>query len=42
MNTTLVGIDEEKGPQVYRIDPSGQVVGFAGVSTGTKEQEAMT
>ena len=42
MNVTLVGIDEEFGPQVYRIDPSGQAIGFRAVSTGPKEQEAMS
>jgi 20S proteasome subunit alpha 1 len=42
VNTTIVGYDEEFGPQVYRIDPSGQAVGFRSVSTGSKEQEAMT
>ena len=42
MNTTIVGIDDEFGPQVYRVDPSGNAVGFRAVSTGTKEQEAMT
>lgn len=42
VNVTLIGFDEEFGPQVYRIDPSGQAVGFRAVSTGTKEQEAMT
>ena len=39
---TLVGIDEEFGPQCFRIDPSGQVIGFKAVSTGSKEQEAMS
>ena len=42
VNTTIVGIDEELGPQVFRIDPSGFAVGFKSVSTGAKEQEAMT
>jgi 20S proteasome subunit alpha 1 len=42
VNTTIVGYDEEFGPQLFRIDPSGQVVGFRAVSTGSKEQEAMT
>lgn len=42
VNTTIVGHDDEFGPQVYRVDPSGQAVGFRAVSTGTKEQEAMT
>jgi len=39
---TLVGCDEEHGPQVYKIDPSGQNTGYKAVSTGTKEQEAVT
>jgi len=42
VNVTIVGIDEEFGPQVYRVDPSGQAVGFRCISTGSKEQEAMT
>uniref|UniRef100_A0A7S3N202 Proteasome subunit alpha type n=1 Tax=Strombidium inclinatum TaxID=197538 RepID=A0A7S3N202_9SPIT len=42
ISLTLVGVDEEFGPQVFRIDPSGQAIGFKGVSSGTKEQEAMT
>ena len=40
--TTIVGCDEEFGPQCFRIDPSGQSIGFRAVSTGTKEQEAMS
>jgi len=39
---TLVGCDEEFGPQVFRVDPAGHAVGFRAVSTGTKEQEAMS
>lgn len=42
VNVTLVGCDEEFGPQCYRIDPSGQAIGFKAVSTGSKEQEAMS
>lgn len=42
VNVTIVGMDEEFGPQVYRVDPSGQAVGFRCISTGSKEQEAMT
>lgn len=42
VNTTLVGVDEEFGPQVYRVDPAGNPVGFKAVSTGSKEQEATT
>ena len=39
---TLVGCDEEKGPQVYKVDPSGQNLGYKCAATGTKEQEATT
>ena len=42
VNVTIVGMDEEFGAQVYRVDPSGQAVGFRSISTGSKEQEAMT
>jgi 20S proteasome subunit alpha 1 len=42
VNTTIVGADEEFGPQVFRIDPSGQALGYKAVATGSKEQEAMS
>jgi len=35
-------IDDEKGPQLFRVDPSGTVVSFRGASAGVKEQEAMS
>jgi len=37
---TLVGCDEEFGPQVFKIDPSGQSTGYKAIATGSKEQEA--
>jgi len=30
------------GPQVFKIDPSGQCIGYRGVAAGSKDQEAMT
>ena len=39
---TLVGCDEEFGPQCYKVDPSGQSVGYKAIATGTKEQAAVT
>jgi 20S proteasome subunit alpha 1 len=42
VNIVLVGVDEEFGPQCYRVDPSGQSVGFKAISIGTKEQEAIS
>lgn len=37
-----MGCDAERGPQCFRIDPSGQSIGFHAVATGNKDQEAMT
>jgi 20S proteasome subunit alpha 1 len=34
------GIDEEKGPQLFRVDPAGHYVGMKACAAGTKEQEA--
>ena len=39
---TLVGVDEEFGPQVFKMDPAGQALGYKATSAGTKEQEAQT
>ncbi len=39
---TIVGIDEEKGPQVFKVDPAGMAMGYRAVATGTKEQQALT
>lgn len=39
---TLVGCDIEKGPQVYKVDPSGQSIGYKAVAAGSKDQEAIT
>jgi 20S proteasome subunit alpha 1 len=37
----LIGIDEEVGPQLYKIDPAGSYVGFKACASGTKETEAI-
>ena len=37
VNVTIVGCDEEFGPQCYRVDPSGQNIGFKAVAMGSKE-----
>jgi len=38
--TIFAGIDEEKGPQLFRADPAGHYIGFKACSAGAKEQEA--
>ena len=37
----LIGIDEEFGPQCFKLDPAGYFVGFHATSAGQKQQEAM-
>mmetsp|Transcript_7477 Transcript_7477/g.25287 ORF Transcript_7477/g.25287 Transcript_7477/m.25287 type:complete len:246 (+) Transcript_7477:95-832(+) len=36
----LVAMDEEKGPQLFRIDPAGHFLPYKAASIGTREQEA--
>eukprot|EP00823_Brevimastigomonas_motovehiculus_P002923 TRINITY_DN173_c0_g1_i1.p1 TRINITY_DN173_c0_g1~~TRINITY_DN173_c0_g1_i1.p1 ORF type:complete len:247 (-),score=63.92 TRINITY_DN173_c0_g1_i1:245-985(-) len=36
----FIGIDEEKGPQLYRCDPAGHYLGYKACAAGQKEQEA--
>ena len=38
---TIVGIDEEKGPQVFKVDPAGFAMGYKAIAAGAKEQEAI-
>ncbi len=37
----LIGVDDEKGPQVYKIDCAGHYLPFFGTASGAKEQEAV-
>lgn len=37
----LIGIDDEKGPQLFKCDPAGYYVGYKASSAGAKQQEAM-
>jgi len=37
----IVGIDEEKGPQLFKVDPAGYYVGYRATAAGTKDQEAV-
>ena len=39
---TLIGIDEEFGPQLFKVDPAGHFAGYRATSSGPKEQEATT
>jgi len=39
--TILGSIDEEMGPQLYKIDPAGMYMGYKATAAGVKEQEAI-
>lgn len=38
--TMLISVDEEKGPQLFKVDPAGHFWGYKATSAGSKEQEA--
>lgn len=37
----FVAIDDERGPQLWKTDPAGHVLGYKATSAGQKEQEAL-
>ena len=37
----LIGMDEEFGPQVFKVDPAGFYVGYKATAAGAKQQEAL-
>ncbi|PRT54583.1 Proteasome subunit alpha type-1 [Wickerhamiella sorbophila] len=38
---TLIGVDDERGPLVYKCDPAGYYTGYKATATGPKQQEGM-
>lgn len=37
----LGAVDDEKGPQLFKVDPAGHVVGYRAAAAGVKEQDAV-
>ena len=38
----MIGIDDEKGPCVYKTDPAGYYCGYKACSVGSKQTEALS
>ena len=39
---TLIGMDDEFGPQLFKVDPAGHFAGYRATACGPKEKEATT
>jgi 20S proteasome subunit alpha 1 len=39
--TTLISVDSELGPQLFKCDPAGYYVGYKATASGPKTQEAL-
>jgi len=39
VETICVSIDDERGPQIFKVDPAGQFTGYKACSSGVKEAE---
>jgi len=38
---TLISLDDEQGPSLYKVDPAGYYTGYKATASGPKQQEAI-
>ena len=41
VETIIAGMDLEKGPSLFKVDPSGYYYGYKGTASGVKEQDSI-
>lgn len=41
VETIVAGIDEERGPSLFKVDPAGYYFGYKATSSGVKEQDSV-
>lgn len=41
VETIVAGIDDERGPSLYKVDPAGYFFGYKGTASGVKEQDSV-
>ena len=41
VSVTLISLDDEQGPSLYKVDPAGYYTGYKATASGPKQQEAI-
>src|SRR5947209_501644 len=41
VSITLISLDDEHGPSLYKVDPAGYYTGYKATASGPKQQEAI-
>lgn len=41
VETIIAGMDQERGPSLFKVDPAGYFYGYRGTASGVKEQDSI-